>query len=233
MISILPYGDTAMLINFEQRIDRMIHARVALLGDILKDIAGITDVIPAYCSLTVVFDRTQISYGQLKEAIDSVDLTSIPSAESVQSRKITVPVCYDPEFGPDLEAVSLHTGKTIEEIIQSHLNTEFYVYMLGFMPGFVYMGDMPEAFFCHRKPVPRTRVPRGSVGLAGLQTAIYPFESPGGWQIIGRTPVVLFDPQKEPPNLFMPGDLVRFKEIGKDEFGRHPGIEYFGSENVQ
>jgi inhibitor of KinA len=129
-----------------------------------------------------------------------------------------IPVCYDHEFSPDLKEVSAQTGRSVEEIIDAHLNTEFYVYMLGFMPGFAYMGDMPDEFSCRRKETPRTKVPLGAVGLALRQTAIYPFESPGGWQIIGRTPMKMFDPTREHASLLNAGDTVRFRKISLDEF---------------
>lgn len=223
MISIVPYSDRGLLINFEARIDRAIHGRVLAMADILHDMVGIEAVIPAYCSITVIFDTTEISFPQLRDAIASVDMASLNVTQSTSSRQITIPVCYDAEFALDMDAVSIQTGRKEEEIIGMHTSTGFYVYMLGFMPGFAYMGDLPEDYFCQRKPIPRTRVPQGSVGLAGLQTAVYPFETPGGWQIIGRTPIRMFDPNADPPHLLQAGDLVRFERVTKGEFDKLSG----------
>lgn len=218
MISVIPYGESALLVNFEQRISQTVQRQVGQLWDAMRDHAGVLYLIPAYCSLTVVFDVSATTFEQLQEDI-------LNTYEGLKERETTpiarlrqIPVCYDGNYAIDLDEVAQQTGKSPEEIIRVHQSTEFYVYMLGFMPGFAYMGDMPDAFFCHRKPEPRTRVPAGSVGLAGLQTAIYPLQSPGGWQIIGRTPVKLFDPALDPPNFLRAGDRVRFTRISKEQY---------------
>lgn len=238
MISILPYGDTALLINFEQKIDRQIHAQVLALQSALAGVPGIRYMIPAYCSLTVAFDPENTTYKTLHEQIEwalahthmatpiavaglSDKQSGIHTYHATRNSHHVIPVCYDPGFSPDLHEVSAQTGKTIEEIIGTHVNTEFYVYMLGFMPGFAYMGDMPEEFSCGRKEKPRARVPAGSVGLALRQTAIYPFESPGGWQLIGRTPVRMFDPSLGTGSLLRAGDTVRFRRITSSEFSEY------------
>ena len=216
--SIIPYGDSALLVNFEQRIDREIHQEVLTLYGALINTAGIRYMIPAYCSLTVVFDPGIIAASDLQEQIQEVVMHKPEKTLRISPQLHSLPVCYDPEFGPDLDELSTHLGKPVEAIIRAHLETEFYVYMVGFLPGFAYMGDMPEEFNCPRKSSPRTKVPAGSVGLAARQTAIYPFESPGGWQLIGRSPVVMFDPLRERPSLLQAGDHVRFIQIGKEEF---------------
>lgn len=221
MISIIPFGDRALLINFEQRIDRNIHQQVLALHHALEKTEGIRFMIPAYCSLTIAFDPQIITTSALHKRIhDSFEETVLNThlVPGTSHRVLDIPVCYDPEFSPDLEEVSRQTGKSIDDILDAHLNIEFYVYMLGFMPGFAYMGDMPEELCCQRKSTPRTRVPAESVGLAGTQTGIYPFESPGGWQIIGRTPVKIFDAAKEEPGILRAGDIVKFRKITKEIF---------------
>jgi len=219
--SINAYGDSAILVNFEQKINRTIHREVMALYHTMTSVPGIRYMIPAYCSLTIVFDTQETSIDALKESIESwethVDLKTIRSTNT-KSKQHIIPVCYDAEMAPDLEEVSNQTGKTIEEIINAHTTTEFYVYMVGFMPGFAYMGDMPAEYYCNRKSQPRTRVPQGSVGLSGLQTGIYPFDTPGGWQIIGRAPMTLFDTTRVPPALLAMGDSIRFSRVSTSEY---------------
>ena len=136
-------------------------------------------------------------------------------------RNVMVPVCYSRKYGLDLDAISEHTKLPVEEIIHLHTATKYKVYMIGFLPGFAYMGDVDDSIAVLRKPEPRTRIEAGSVGIAGKQTGIYPLASPGGWQIIGRTPVILFDTKKETPAFFRAGDEVQFYPITEDEFNHY------------
>ena len=217
MIKIVPFGDTALLVNFTQEISLVVHAQVTALARLARIMEGVRYVIPAYCSLTVVYDRTQTSFGTLQTQLAGVAENAPDALLYTSAREVRIPVCYDPPYAPDLEEVAHQTGKAPEEIINAHLSTAFHVYMLGFMPGFAYLGDMPEGFFCRRRAEPLRHVPAGSVGLAGLQTALYAFDTPGGWQIIGRTPVRLFDPAADPPNFLRAGDSVRFVRISAEE----------------
>ncbi|MGH9898241.1 MAG: 5-oxoprolinase subunit PxpB, partial [Pyrinomonadaceae bacterium] len=139
-------------------------------------------------------------------------------ATEEKSRVIEIPVCYRSEFAPDLDLVAKHNSLTVDEVISIHVAGEYLVYMLGFMPGFPYLGNMSEKIATPRLPVPRREVPAGSVGIGGLQTGIYPYQSPGGWNIIGRTPLRLFDLQRQPPNLLQIRDKVRFNSITVEEF---------------
>jgi inhibitor of KinA len=178
-------------------------------------------MIPAYCSLTIAFDPNSTSVAALQKIVHDriLQLPDVDENPENNSRStIEIPVCYDDDFALDIKAVSLQTGKAPEEIIRRHLSTEFYVYMLGFMPGFAYLGDMPEDFRCNRKATPRTYVPAGSIGLSGRQVGIYPFETPGGWQLIGRTPLRMFDPARTEAALLKAGDKVRFKQISRSDF---------------
>ncbi|WP_422356320.1 5-oxoprolinase subunit PxpB [Roseivirga pacifica] len=217
MMKLQPYGDSALLVSFEKRIDPAISQQVIALHKALKDHAGITFSIPAYQSLTLGFNSTYLNYNGLEKLVkatfDQLDETTTNSG-----RKVTIPVCYDGAYAPDMSEVSSLTGCSKQEIIQLHTSHEYHVYMLGFVAGFAYMGTLPEALKSPRKETPRLKVHQGAVGLAGLQTGIYPAEAPGGWQIIGTTPMKMFDPEKEKPNFLEAGDKVNFRAISEDEY---------------
>lgn len=220
-ITFHPFGDRALLIKWEQRIDPEINAEVIGLTQRIEKarIPGIRYYIPAYCSLTVGYQPEKISFPILCKQIQLLvkENDTAPAALD-PPRQITIPVCYEDEFAPDLNWLSAHTGLDKEHIIHLHTSTAFHVYMIGFLPGFPYMGTLPEVMNAPRKSTPRKRVPIGSVAVAGLQTGIYPFESPGGWQLIGRTPIQLFDPQRETPFFLQAGDEVRFQAIDRQAF---------------
>ena len=218
-MDILPYGDHAILINFENKIDIQVNHKVVHLSDLLHKTKprGFQYCIPAYCSITIVYDPMITTYEQLKIEIDNLEI-SIDSQTKVKGREITIPVCYAKQFAPDLESFANSKALSTKEIIDIHCSQTYHVYMLGFLPGFAYLGKSPASISAKRHNSPRLKVPSGSVGLAGLQTAIYPCESPGGWQLIGRTPVKIFNEIKENPFLFEVGDKVRFQEIEKDKY---------------
>jgi len=216
-MKIQPFGDKALLVTFEKKIDPEINQQVISLYHTLKASGKFTFLTPAYCSLTVGIDRTQYAISEATELIN--DLASHPLTNQVAYvRNITIPVCYEDEFAPDLDEVAQTTGLTKQEVIEKHSSTEFRVYMLGFVAGFAYMGTLPDELVCSRKKTPRKSVPKGAVGLAGHQTGIYPVNAPGGWQIIGQTPVDMFDTRREEPNLLFPGDKVKLRAISRDEF---------------
>lgn len=216
-MKIQPFGDCALLISFEKRIDEVINQEVIRLYHTLKNSGYFTFLTPAYCSLTVGIDRSKFTISEANELIKSL-ASSQKDFQAGPERTIIIPVCYDQSFGIDLVEVAKHTETKIEEVIKIHTNTSFRVFMLGFVAGFAYMGTLPKELECPRKQTPRKSVPKGSVGLAGQQTGIYPVAAPGGWQIIGRTPLNMFDTKKDQPNLLLPGDTVRFRAIGLDEF---------------
>lgn len=220
-VTIQPYGDRALLVQWQQIIDPGINAEVVQLSQAISKAAmgGVQYCIPAYCSLTVGFDPKLVKYEELCDQIRSLQpQRGTERPQEAVSRQITIPVCYDDDFAPDLEWLSQYFGLEKEQIIQLHTHSVFRVYMLGFMPGFPYMGSLPKALETPRKDSPRLRVPAGSVGLAGLQTGIYPIESPGGWQIIGRTPIKIFDPEREQPFYLQAGDEVRFEAIDLEAY---------------
>ncbi|MDX1628547.1 MAG: 5-oxoprolinase subunit PxpB [Fulvivirga sp.] len=211
----IPFGHEALLINFEQEINPKINHEVHELASKLKENKAITFLIPAYCSLTVGYDRQETSFEKLKKEIEKL---SPDKQNHVPNKKLKIPVCYDPEFALDMEEVSHQTGLSSKEIITAHTACDFTVYMIGFMPGFPYLGKLPDALHCKRKKVPRKEVPALAVGLAGFQTGIYPASSPGGWQIIGRTPVSLISGATHAHFLLQPGNQVRFYAIDADQF---------------
>ncbi|MCB0685606.1 MAG: 5-oxoprolinase subunit PxpB [Saprospiraceae bacterium] len=215
-----PLGDDALLINFEQKINREINQEVAKLTSYLrkKKVDGIRYYIPAYCSLTVGYDPVKWNFTDLTERIRRFSDKTYRESLEYNSRFWKIPVCYDPQYALDLPALASEKNVSEEQIVTWHLSCKYQVYMLGFLPGFVYLGDLPETLHCQRKKQPRMKVPAQSVALAGAQTGIYPSSAPGGWQIIGKTPLSIFNPENEEPFLFQMGDQVLFYQVDNTDF---------------
>ncbi len=215
MVEIKRFGDRGILVNFEQRIDSGINEQVIKLSESLleKYSSNILYTIPAYCSLTIQYDPKQLSFAQLSKCIEELLISRKAQSPSSLRRQIEIPVCYDPQFGLDLQDISRTKGLSIEALVSEHTRPTYRVYMLGFLPGFVYMGKLPSSLICQRRSDPRVRVPQQSVAIAGAQTGIYPSEAPGGWNILGRTPLPLLLPNQPDPFLFRAGDQVRFNAI--------------------
>ncbi len=209
--SLAPLGDSAILIQLGDEIDPAVNRRVHALERSLRARGreGILETVPAYASVLVHYDPLMLSYEQVKAWI-SGEMDKAEEAASIGPRRIEVPARYGGEDGPDLEAVAKHHGLKPRRVAEIHASRDYLVYMMGFTPGFPYMGKLDEAIATPRLETPRTHVPRGSVGIAGAQTGIYPLESPGGWRLIGRTKLRIFDLEADPPFLFSPGDTVRF-----------------------
>lgn len=224
--SIAPSGDSAVVIAWEQHMDAAVHQQVMQAFYSLQALGSpfIRDLIPAYASLTVIFHTTLIrkekqeSAGSWITSFISAHLQQQTMAPERPARTLEVPVCYDPSLAPDLLPVAEHKGVTPEQVISWHTATVYTVYMLGFLPGFPYMGKLSDSLTTRRLKHPRLQVPAGSVGIAGHQTGIYPLVSPGGWNIIGKTPLKLFDPQLASPCYFQPGDQVIFTPISLETF---------------
>lgn len=216
---IKPYGDQAILVEFEAIISPEINQQVLALNQALNQatIEGITAYIPAYNSLTICFDPSITSFKQLTPIIHQLHTLHSNNTKN-KPRKLTIPVCYEAIFALDLDDVLQQTSLQVQELIELHTANLYQVYLLGFLPGFAYLGKVPEALYCHRKATPRLEIPQGAVGLAGYQTGIYPSASPGGWQIIGQTPIPVFRPELEQPFLFQPGDNIQFEAIDKRTF---------------
>jgi inhibitor of KinA len=211
---IVPSGDSTVVVEFEARIDPAVNVRSIRLADAVRvsGLAGIRDVVPTFCSVAIFFDPLRTNYQPLVEWLERQ--AGIP-ANSIADlpAPIEVPVCYGGDLGPDLSSVAARANMSPEEVAAVHASVTYRVFMLGFAPGFAYLGILDERIRVPRHATPRIRVPRGAVGIADAQTGIYPMDTPGGWQIIGRTPVRPFDVSRKEPFLFKPGDAVRFVPI--------------------
>jgi inhibitor of KinA len=212
-------GDKGLLVEFDERIDPAINSRVRALGFSLErdPIRGVIETIPAYRSLAIVYDPLAIGFEDLVERIRG-RVTQGGEATALSSRIVTIPTCYGGEYGPDISFVAEHNRISVPQVVDIHSGTEYLVYMIGFTPGFPYLGGLAEQLSTPRLETPRKLIPAGSVGIAGSQTGIYPMESPGGWRLIARTPLRLFDPGRESPVLLRAGDRVRFKPIDPKDF---------------
>ncbi len=213
------YAEFGTTLDLE--LNRSLQALAAALR--ARALPWIRDVVPALCGIAVHFDPWHPALpAPVLEHFRELIEESFKSAAKFEDagRTVEVPVCYDAEFGLDLSEVSGRTSVPVDEIILRHVKTQHSVLMVGFAPGQPYIGGLDPTLSVPRRATPRTRVPRGSVAIANAQTAVYPYETPGGWSVIGRTPLTVFDPARDPPSLFAPGDRVRFIPIGRDEYGK-------------
>ena len=218
-IQTAPVGDTGVLAVFEQKIAEEIGAQVAALDAAVRaaKIPGTGETVPAFASLLVRYDPLLTDYGAVAGAVDAL-ARRLPPPEPGAGRLVTIPVCYGGTFGPDLAFVAQHAGLTEAEVVRRHTGRDYRIYMLGFLPGFPYLGGLDPALCTPRLQNPRTAIPAGSVGIGGEQTGVYPVASPGGWQLIGRTPLKLFDPE-QPPR-YAAGDRIRFTAITAEQFAK-------------
>ena len=183
----------------------------------LEPVAGVRNLHPAYCALLVKFDALRMGHGEL-EAILRRYLERLAEVKLPEPRHVDIPVCYGGELGPDLTEVCKLRGMTEAQAIELHASVKYLVYFLGFVPGFAYLGELPKELVTPRLPAPRKRVPAGSVAIAGNQTGVYPFATPGGWRLIGRTPLKMFRAEKDGLSLLSIGDRVRFAPISAERF---------------
>ncbi len=211
-------GDTAFNVEFGEAIDRATNARVMALHARLKaePPPGLVETVPTFRSLLVVYDPVATGRREMQSAVEAALAGS--DAATAEGRLWRLPVCYAPDLGPDLEELAGGLGLTVDQVAELHGSTEYFVYMLGFMPGFGYMGDLPAELERPRRTEPRVRVPAGSVAVAGRLTTVYPWESPGGWHLIGRCPVPLYDAGRPAPVLLAAGDRVRFEAVDRATF---------------
>ena len=216
---ILTAGDSALLIEFEQKIAPEINAQITAFVHLLKEqhIEGVTDLIPAFASLLINYDPRVIGYKDLKTRIEELLKIEV-SEEAGDARVFEIPVCYGGEYGPDIANIAENAGISEQEVIDIHCSKDYLIYMLGFLPGFVYLGGLDERIHTPRLANPRISIPAGSVGIAASQTGIYPLNSPGGWQLLGMTPVKTYDPERETPILVEAGDYIRFVPVTEEEF---------------
>ena len=216
---VTPLGDKALVVQLGERIDGATFAAVQALSRRLEQhgVPGMVEYVPAFTSMTIYYDPLQVSFAEVCAAVETSTAT-LDTAGAALGRTVEIPVCYGGEFGSDLEFVANEHGLSAAEVIAIHSGAEYLVHMIGFAPGFPYLGGLPETIATPRKATPRLKVPAGSVGIAGAQTGIYPLETPGGWQIIGRTPLAMFNAMSDPPSLLQAADRVRFTPITPEEF---------------
>ncbi len=217
----VPAGDKAFVIEMgtgiSPEINRSVHNLFLAIEK--QGIPGVLDMVPTYRSLLINYDPLILPPNELEERVSALT-QDLDETATGASRVVELPTVYGDDHGPDLGHVAEHNGLTHEEVIALHSGTDYLVYMMGFTPGFTYLGGMSEKVATPRLQTPRTAIPAGSVGIAERQTGIYPIESPGGWQLIGRTPVQLFDPSKQPPVIAEPGDYIRFVPVSSEEYQR-------------
>lgn len=221
-IRLLAAGEQGLVVEFGDAIDPALNGRV---HDFCRRISalhlsGVIEIVPTYRSALIMFDPFVIQRAELARHAAKLAETEGSHEADARPRLVTIPVCYGGQFGPDLDFVANHNHLGADDVIRIHASRPYKIYMLGFMPGFPYLGGMDGRIAAPRLPRPRTKITAGSVGIAGNQTGFYPCESPGGWRLIGRTPIKPFDPESDKPFLFASGDFIRFRPISIDEFER-------------
>lgn len=216
-----PLGDAAVVLTLGDIVDEAMSARVRALAAAINHHPprGVTDVVPAFASVAVFYDPVHTGgFSRLRAELESIAARAELAVVSVEPRRIEIPVCYGGEYGPDLEAVAAHAGTTVGEVVALHSAGDYLVHAIGFVPGFPYLGGLSPRLATPRRATPRRLVPAGAVGIGGEQTGVYPLATPGGWNLIGRTPTRLFDPAREEPALLRAGDRVHFKPIPTGSF---------------
>ncbi|HWA28782.1 MAG TPA: 5-oxoprolinase subunit PxpB [Lacunisphaera sp.] len=229
-MQITPMGDSALIIELGDTINEATHLRVQAAWRALaaEPMPGVSEAVPAYTTVTLFYDPSQaVRAGAPPEAIVSwlsdrvrERLKDPPKAAKAKARTVEVPVCYGGESGPDLDRVAAQAKLPAAEVVKRHAKAEYRVHLIGFAPGFPYLGGLPKELITPRHAKPRMAVPAGSVGIGGEQCGIYPQVTPGGWNLIGRTPLRLFRPEEDPPVFLQAGDIVKFRPIPPEEFAK-------------
>ena len=218
-VRFLTCGDCAVTVAFAQEIREDTNRKIRYLAKKLQNagIHGLQETVPTYCSLTVYYEPLVLSRRKLEHQI--LHFLAAYQPDTAEKKRIfQIPVCYEGEFAPDMEDVCRLTGLSREQVIALHSSVDYLIYMLGFLPGFPYLGGMDPRLEVPRLDSPRTRIPAGAVGIGGKQTGVYPLASPGGWRLIGRTPAVIYDPNREKPIVYEAGDYIRFCPISTEEY---------------
>lgn len=218
-VKIVPVGDRAILINFGESIDIDINAKVTSFAKEVnsRKKTWVIDLIPTFCSVLVNYDPLAVSYAAMADFCRDC-LGQMKEGAAIRRRIFEIPVIYGGAYGEDLPHVARHAGMTEAQVIAIHTGTDYLIYMLGFLPGFAYLGGLDQRIVTPRLKRPRVKIPAGAVGIGGSQTGIYPTVSPGGWQLIGITPVEVYDPKRTPAILYEAGDLVRFRSVSEGEY---------------
>lgn len=214
-------GDRGVLVEYGSVISQDINRKVRSIAMALnyEMPAGIVEVIPTYRSLLIIYDPLTITLERLERELESID-NRLDGLDIPLPQTVEIPVLYGGEFGPDMEFVAQTHNLTVDDVVRIHSGAIYQIYMIGFTPGFPFLGGLPEELHTPRMETPRSLVPAGSVGIANNQTGMYPIDSPGGWRLIGRTPLKLFDPSHEEPFLYRAGDMLKFVPISADEYNR-------------
>lgn len=212
-------GDRSILAVYGAGVDPQVNEKVRQLAALLHNSHGhgITAVVPSYCTLSVHYNPLETGFRELTSYLLQLEET-IQEALVPQARTVVIPVCYGREFGPDIDFVASHNALSTAAVIELHSSTAYRIYAIGFAPGFCYLGGLDPRLHTPRLDSPRLKVVAGSVGIAGNQTGVYPLTSPGGWRLIGRTPLRLFAPERQNPLLYQPGDTIRFQPVSTEEY---------------
>lgn len=218
-LEFLACGDTGITVVFSKTMSEQANRQIRFVaGELQKGkIRGVTECVPTFVSLTVYFDPVVITAKKLIKKIKQT-ADSYKEEGNAKKRVFLIPVCYEGEFAPDLKDVAEHNKLTEKEVVDIHTGRDYLIYMLGFLPGFPYLGGLDERICCPRLDSPRTKIPPGAVGIGGEQTGIYPLASPGGWRLIGQTPIKPYDPDRDEPILYKAGDYIRFVPVSVEEY---------------
>ncbi|MFA6709496.1 MAG: 5-oxoprolinase subunit PxpB [Fusobacterium sp.] len=223
----LKAGDSALVIELGNEISPVINFKLKKITEFLDNLnkQGIKDLLPTYRSIIVYYNPLLVSFDEIKNIVEENCNFENEKTDEIEKEIVEIPVLYGGEYGPDLENIATHNNITTEEVIKIHTSGEYLVYMLGFTPGFPYLGGMSKKIATPRLKEPRTKIPAGSVGIAGEQTGVYPIESPGGWQLLGRSPLNFFNPNSDKPFLLKAGQYIKFVSITKEEYLKLKGKE--------